>query len=286
MRSWHAVDRCRRVQPNEPLVHFRVEPDAVSSHCYLSCFYAVLDERLTLRISSMWIRGSDLRNISNTTLTIIGNAEALAVNRDSLGAHGRLVYDHTGSVAAPEAVAIVPAPVLSCTVGALSPGEFLRVANLTIAQAVEWCTSQKGCGGFTTRATACDTPAGGENSTQNHECYFKTDITGHNIDPLWRTWRKPHYEPPPPPARFQVFAKPLADGSRAVVLLNRGPTAIDANVTWQHVQLGNGPQWKRAKVRDLWAHKDLGVFTDSFTFKNLQSHAAAFLIVTNEPAAN
>ena len=36
--------------------------------------------------------GSDLRNISASTLHIISNIEALAVNRDPLGAHGRLVW--------------------------------------------------------------------------------------------------------------------------------------------------------------------------------------------------
>ena len=37
--------------------------------------------------------GSDLRKVSNTTLAIISNPEALAVNRDKLAAHGRLVWD-------------------------------------------------------------------------------------------------------------------------------------------------------------------------------------------------
>lgn len=221
--------------------------------------------------------GSDLRNISNTTLEIIGNPEALAVNRDSLGAHGRLVHDHTGPPPTLVATPGVATPPMTCSAGALSPGAFLRVGNFTISEALKFCTSNTSCGGFTTRSSTCD--ATGENSTQIHEIYFKTDLAGHNTDPVWHTWKKPNYVPPPPPPRLQVFAKPMASGSRAIVLLNRGPAPVDAEVTWEMIALGAPATWSKAKVRDLWAHKDLGSFEGSFTFNGLASHGAAFLIV-------
>ena len=87
-----------------------------------------------------------------------------------------------------------------------------------------------------------------------------------------------------PPAnlpRFQIFAKPMAAGGRAVAILNRGPAPIDARVEWTMVAAGpGGKAWAKAHVRDLWAHKDLGVFAGSFTFEALASHATALLMVT------
>ena len=60
---------------------------------------------------------------------------------------------------------------------------------------------------------------------------------------------------------LEAWAKPLSEGSRAVILLNRGTTASDVSVFWE--ALGY-PAHLAAKVRDLWEHKDLGSFTGSF----------------------
>ena len=53
----------------------------------------------------------------------------------------------------------------------------------------------------------------------------------------------------------------------------------DVQVTWEMIKLERPNAWKQAKVRDIWAHQDLGSFEGSFTVKGLESHAAAFLIV-------
>ena len=54
---------------------------------------------------------------------------------------------------------------------------------------------------------------------------------------------------------LEVWSKQLADGGRAVVLFNRGPKAADVTVSWTDIGY---PPHLTAKVRDLWAHKDLG----------------------------
>jgi len=59
-----------------------------------------------------------------------------------------------------------------------------------------------------------------------------------------------------------VWARQLADGGRAVALLNR--TGAEANITVSWTDLGY-PDHVAAKVRDLWAHKDLGEKTGSFS---------------------
>jgi alpha-galactosidase len=57
----------------------------------------------------------------------------------------------------------------------------------------------------------------------------------------------------------QVWMKPLADGSKAVAFVNYSKGELDQYVRWAQIGLPPGP----AKVRDLWAHQDLGVHTDT-----------------------
>jgi alpha-galactosidase len=73
----------------------------------------------------------------------------------------------------------------------------------------------------------------------------------------------------------EVWAKQLKDGSRAVVLFNRGESDADISVTWE--DLGY-PAHLSAAVSDLWAKKDLGKSTGSFTAK-VPSHGVAMLRV-------
>ena len=53
----------------------------------------------------------------------------------------------------------------------------------------------------------------------------------------------------------EVYNKPLADGTTAVLLLNKGDEKADITVHWEKVGLsGSQP------VRDLWSREDLGEF--------------------------
>ncbi|MGO8787333.1 MAG: alpha-galactosidase D [Terriglobia bacterium] len=66
-----------------------------------------------------------------------------------------------------------------------------------------------------------------------------------------------------PRTGLQVWAKPMAaSGERALVLLNRTGRNAPISVHWS--ELGLQPSSK-ATVRDLWAHKNLGSYTDSYT---------------------
>jgi alpha-galactosidase len=60
---------------------------------------------------------------------------------------------------------------------------------------------------------------------------------------------------------LEVWAKQLKDGSRAVVLLNRGGAEQQISVNWENLGY---PSNFSASVRDLWQHKDLGKFTGKF----------------------
>jgi alpha-galactosidase len=59
----------------------------------------------------------------------------------------------------------------------------------------------------------------------------------------------------------EVWARTLADGSRAVILLNRSLKPAPIAVNWTEIGY---PKSLEAKVRDLWQHKDVGAFRGSF----------------------
>ncbi|MGA8367496.1 MAG: glycoside hydrolase family 27 protein [Candidatus Acidiferrales bacterium] len=59
---------------------------------------------------------------------------------------------------------------------------------------------------------------------------------------------------------LEVWAKPLAHGSVAVALFNRGESSNPMNVSFKDLGFRGSVQ-----VRDLWQHKDLGRFSGSFT---------------------
>jgi alpha-galactosidase len=81
------------------------------------------------------------------------------------------------------------------------------------------------------------------------------------------------------PPELQTWAKPLKDGSRAVVLFNRSGLATAMTVTWNRIGLRPGA----ASVRDLWAHADRGVHTGRFS-ATVQPHGVVMLRVTPAPA--
>ncbi|RUL77751.1 glycoside hydrolase family 27 protein [Dyella choica] len=63
---------------------------------------------------------------------------------------------------------------------------------------------------------------------------------------------------------LEVWARPLADGGRAVVLFNRSERPADITANWTDLGF---PTTVALKVRDLWTHKSLGSVTGHFTAK-------------------
>jgi len=58
-----------------------------------------------------------------------------------------------------------------------------------------------------------------------------------------------------------------------VILFNRGSSESEISVNW--VQIGY-PEHLAAKVRDLWAHKDVGAFTGNYSAK-VSSHSVVMV---------
>jgi len=76
---------------------------------------------------------------------------------------------------------------------------------------------------------------------------------------------------------LEVWAGPLANKDIAVVLLNQLSTGSE-NITAKWTDIGLSASTV-ASVRDLWAHKDLGNFTGSFTAA-VGAHDVVFLRLT------
>lgn len=76
----------------------------------------------------------------------------------------------------------------------------------------------------------------------------------------------------------EIWARPLSDGSHAIVLLNAGEKPSSIEVKWADLGLAGA----KAQVRDLWAHESLGVRNDGYMAKRLPPHGCALLRVAPE----
>ena len=72
--------------------------------------------------------------------------------------------------------------------------------------------------------------------------------------------------------------KPLLDGSRAVILFNRGTE--EGNVVAPFEDIGLAPGGK-ARVRDLWKKADLGSFSGRFETK-VEPHGVVMVRIVPE----
>jgi alpha-galactosidase len=72
----------------------------------------------------------------------------------------------------------------------------------------------------------------------------------------------------------EVWAKPLADGSYAVALFNRGVVDIQVSVRWANLEINSKP-----RVRDLWAHADRECTREGFRAR-VPSHDAVLIRVS------
>jgi alpha-galactosidase len=103
-----------------------------------------------------------------------------------------------------------------------------------------------------------------------HDILTNKEVIAIDQDPLGREGRRVKG------ARgLEVWARQLADGGRAVALLNR--TAAEANISVAWTDLGY-PDHLSAKVRDLWAMKDLGEKSGSFSAA-VPSHGVVMVTV-------
>ena len=109
-------------------------------------------------------------------------------------------------------------------------------------------------------------------SPEIKEILTNKEVIAINQDPLGREGHRVWKD-----GDLEIWAKPMQDGSRAVLLLNRGAAESEITVPWTALAY---PDHLSASVRDLWAHKDLGKFTGKFSAK-VPSHDV--VVITIKP---
>jgi len=75
----------------------------------------------------------------------------------------------------------------------------------------------------------------------------------------------------------EVWSGPLMKGNIATILFNRGTASANISVSFSE-HLGLNPD-ASVNIRDLWAHKDLGTFSNSYSAV-VASHASQTLLLT------
>ena len=105
-------------------------------------------------------------------------------------------------------------------------------------------------------------------SPEIKEILTNSEVIAVNQDKLGREGRRIRKD-----SDLEVWAKPLSDGSRAVMLFNRGTGDVDVSVFWEEIAY---PNHLSAEVRNLWSHKDLGSFTGTYSAK-VASHSVVML---------
>jgi alpha-galactosidase len=102
------------------------------------------------------------------------------------------------------------------------------------------------------------------------EILANKEVIAIDQDPLGRQGRRVWRE-----GDLEIWARPLVDGSRAVVLFNRGASEQNMTVTWEQLEY---PSHLTATVRDLWQHKDLIKTCGKFR-ATVQSHGVVMITV-------
>jgi alpha-galactosidase len=81
-----------------------------------------------------------------------------------------------------------------------------------------------------------------------------------------------------PGTDLEVWSKELSGtNARGVALFNRGTGSANITVKWSDLGLPAGA----ASVRDIWAAKDVGPATDSYTASNVASHSVVLLKIVS-----
>ena len=89
------------------------------------------------------------------------------------------------------------------------------------------------------------------------------DAAGHEGERVWKS------------GDLEIWAKQLSDGSRVVILFNRGAAEQEVTAKWEDIGY---PSHLTASLRDLWQHKDLGKFAGKFSAQ-VASHAVVMVTV-------
>jgi alpha-galactosidase len=111
-------------------------------------------------------------------------------------------------------------------------------------------------------------------SAATKEILTNKEVIAVNQDPLGKQGRVVAT----PGSNLEVWSKEMTGtNTRAVALFNRGTSAASITVKWTDIGIPAGS----ATVRDLWAAKDVGPATDSYTATGVASHSVVMLKIVS-----
>jgi len=208
-------------------------------------------------VAAPLIMGNDLRNVTASQRAILQNKEAIAVDQDSLGKQGLRITPQgateiwarnlsDGSVAVGLLNKEGNAPnTTNCTEWNITTNGYLEACgggagNLYCFSGVSLTDALNYCCSEPTCAGFSFAPADDSGCYKlNADCGF---VSNSNYDGFY----KPHFAPP--------------SGS--------------ANITLKFAEVG---LFGTVQVHDIWAQKDLGLYSGSYTALNVPFHGTAFL---------
>jgi alpha-galactosidase len=103
-----------------------------------------------------------------------------------------------------------------------------------------------------------------------HDILTNKEVIAVDQDPLGREGRRVAKD-----GDLEIWGKQMQDGSRAVILLNRGRSQHEITVNWREIGY---PDHLNAAVRDLWGHTDLGTMTGKFSAQ-VESHGVVMVTI-------
>ncbi len=103
-------------------------------------------------------------------------------------------------------------------------------------------------------------------NAETHDMLTNKDVIAVSQDKLGHQGRRVWHEGP-----LEIWARPLADGSHAVALFNRGSGKIKMTLPLSVIGVTGS-----AKLRDLWEHKDLGSANGTYSAE-VPEHGVAFV---------
>ena len=108
-------------------------------------------------------------------------------------------------------------------------------------------------------------------SAQTRDILMNKDVIAVDQDPLGHAGRRVRRE-----GDLEVWSRELANGDRAVLLLNRGAAASAMHFTVAEVGL---PEALELHARDLWSGRDLGTVSGSYTAPAVPSHGVVMILL-------
>ncbi|KAI8927199.1 glycoside hydrolase superfamily [Entophlyctis helioformis] len=117
-----------------------------------------------------------------------------------------------------------------------------------------------------------------------HEILGNKELIAINQDPLGLSaslaerFTKPTFLGLSETPIIDIITGPLAGGDKVAVLFNRD--TIPHDITLDFAKHFGLPAGSTAALRDLWAHKDLGVISESYTVKQVEPHASVVFRAT------